>query len=112
MKLTFSQAPRSNSAVGFGSASIAFACGLIAYRIQFSRPQLASLIAFSGFSLFFFGIAFAQIRSGYLWRNLSPGNRGKHRSEDPVGFVASTILHVCVGLATLAFAIWRYFQPE
>ncbi len=87
-----------------------FVLCLIAVRVQHSQPHLASFICLSAFSLIFFAIGVAQLRSGYLWRNLSPGNRGAHRSKAPYRFMASTIFHFALALAIVAFALWRYWH--
>jgi hypothetical protein len=99
---------RSNTVIGFGGFVLTFAFCYLAYRIQFSQPRLASLIGIASFSLVFLATAFAQLRSGYLWRNLSPGNRGLRRSEAPSRFIASTVFHLLLALAIVAFALWRY----
>jgi hypothetical protein len=99
---------RSNTVIGFGGFVLTFALCYVAYRIQFSQPRFASLIGIASFSLVFLATAFAQLRSGYLWRNLSPGNRGVHRSAAPSRFIASIIFHVVIALAIVAFALWRY----
>ncbi len=99
---------RSNTAWGFGGLALALALGIVAYRIQFSQPRLASLVAIASFGLVFLAIACAQLRSGYLWRNLAPGNRGPHRSEAPARFVASTVFHLLLAVSIVAFAYWRF----
>ncbi|RYD20355.1 MAG: hypothetical protein EOP88_15415 [Verrucomicrobiaceae bacterium] len=55
----------------------------------------------------FFALAFAQMRSGYLWRNMVPGNRGEHSSVCPMAFAVSTFIFMLLG--TLV-AIWFIYQ--
>lgn len=53
----------------------------------------------AGLSIPFLATAIAQIRSGFLWKNLARGNRGAHRSHAPRRFLTATALHLIAGLA-------------
>ena len=94
-------------------ASIALTFGLLfwAYRIQSTQPHFAGCIGIASFSLIFLGTAIAQLRTGYLWRNLSPGNRGLHRSDAPIRFILSTVFDFFLAAVIIAFALWCYSHP-
>jgi hypothetical protein len=62
------------------------------------------------FGYLFLGTALAQKRSGYLWKNLSPGNRGKSKSEAPKTFVLTNIVFTIVGLIFCALGVVQYFS--
>ncbi|MBN8420097.1 MAG: hypothetical protein J0L73_14360 [Verrucomicrobia bacterium] len=76
MKLNSHDKPRSNSAIVISGSVSMFVLCYVGFRIQHSQPGLASLIGFGSFSLVFAAAGLAQLRSGYLMSNLSPGNRG------------------------------------
>lgn len=102
--------PRSNTAIAICGWVSMFALCFVGYRIQHSQPHLASLIGLGSFSLVFVAAGLAQLRSGYLLSNLTPGNRGAHRSKVPYRFMASTILHFALAFAIVGFALWRYWH--
>ena len=79
----------------------------VSSRTDWSR-HLKETVALTLLSLVFFGTAAAQLRSGYLWQNLAPGNRGLHRSKAPRRFVMSTIGHTALGTIIVTFAWWGY----
>jgi hypothetical protein len=72
-----------------------------------SRGRYDPLVA-AGLSIPFFATAVAQLRSGYLWRNLAVGNRGKHRSESPTMFILSTVANIVVGTGIVAFFVYQF----
>ncbi len=112
MKLNSKDKPRSNSGImisGWVSMFVVFGIGC---RMQYAQPRLALAIIQSSFSLVFFAASVAQLRSGYLMSNRSPGNRGTHRSEAPYWFMVSTILHFTLALAIVGFSLWSYWQGE
>lgn len=76
-----------------------------------SQGRYASLMA-AGVSVPFFATAVAQLRSGYLWRNLAPGNRGAHRSESPKSFFFSTIFLFVIGLAIVAVFVVGFIKYQ
>ena len=110
MKWNFKDKPRSNTAIVISGWVSMFVLCYVGCRIQHSQPQLASLIGLGSFSLVFVAAGFAQLRSGYLMSNLSPGNRGAHRSKAPNRFLASTIIYFALALGIVGFAVWRYWQ--
>ncbi|MCX6847837.1 MAG: hypothetical protein NTY98_02855 [Verrucomicrobia bacterium] len=112
MKLNSQDKPRSNSAIVISGWVSMFVLCFVGFRIQHSQPRLASLIGFGSFSLVFVAAGLAQLRSGYLMSNLSPGNRGAHRSEAPYRFMASTIFYFALALAIVGVAMWLYWQGE
>jgi hypothetical protein len=112
MKLNFKDKPRSNSGIVIFGWVCAFVLCCVGYRVQFSQPRLAAVICVASFSLVFVAAGVAQLRSGYLVSNLSPGNRGTHRSKAPYWFMVSTILHFTLALAIVGFALWSYWQGE
>lgn len=69
-----------------------------------------SLVAAGFLSVPFFAIALAQLRSGYLWCNLVPGNRGEHRSVRPGKFVVSTFAFLAIGAFFAAWCGWQFFS--
>ena len=101
----------SNTFVGFVGFCLAFALCLYGYHLQATKPLLAVPVCIAACSLVFFGLAVAQLRSGYFWRNLSPGSRGLHRSDAPVRFRCSVALHLVLGVLIVALAVWRYVSP-
>jgi len=93
-------------------SSIALTFGFLfwAYRIQDTAPRLAQSIGIASFSLVFLGTAIAQLRTGFLWRNLSPGNRGLQRSDAPTRFILATVFHFLLAAVIIAFALWCYLH--
>ena len=112
MKWTSQDNPRSNTVIVISGWVLAFVMFYEAFRIQHSQPRLASAVCLSSFSPVFFAAGLAQLRSGYLWRNLAPGNRGLHRSAAPARFMASTVLYFALALAIVCFALWSYHHGE
>jgi hypothetical protein len=98
---------RSNTPLGFGAFVLVFGINIWASRSSM-EPRWATLVGLCSFSLVFLGTALAQLRSGYLWRNLFRGNRGLHRSESPVRFALSTAFHFFLAAAMIGFAMWNY----
>jgi hypothetical protein len=75
---------------------------LIHVYADISKNQYRALF-FIMFGYLFIGTPIAQIRSGYLWKNLADGNRGKHKSEAPLNFAISNIIYTIIGLC-----FWLY----
>lgn len=50
-------------------------------------------------------IALAELRSGYAWKNLAPGNRGSSRLESPSRFWISVTWHMLFALGLITFAL-------
>ena len=112
MKLNFKDKPRSNTWIVISGWVCAFVLCYAGYRIQYSQPRLAAGVCLSSFSLVFAAAGVAQLRSGYLMSNLSPGNRGTHRSKAPYWFMVSTIFYFALALAIVGFALWSSCQGE
>ena len=72
-----------------------------------SHGRYDSLVA-AGLSIPFFATAVAQLRSGYIWRNLAAGNRGVHRSERPRKFIFSTTAHFVIGAGIAACFVHQF----
>lgn len=50
-------------------------------------------------------IALAELRSGYMWKNVAPGNRGFSRLESPSRFWISVIWHMLFALGLVTFTL-------
>ena len=112
MKLNSKDKPRRNSGIVISGWVCMFVVFGIGCRMQYAQPRLAAGICVASFSLVFVAAGAAQLRSGYLMSNRSPGNRGTHRSEAPYWFMVSTILHFTLALAIVGFSLWSYWQGE
>jgi hypothetical protein len=90
--------PKSNTWIILIPVALWFigACAYILRLQEEVQGRYDSLVA-AGLSIPFFATAVAQLRSGYLWRNLAAGNRGDHRSERPMKFILSTTAHFAIG---------------
>lgn len=105
---SFNQSSRKHSIVGLGVFFLAMGIVIFSRTFADTHPDLADAVALASFSLPLFGISLLQWRSGYLWRTLSPGNRGLHRTEAPVVFWFSTAFKCLMGLAIVAYTVWEY----
>ncbi len=79
--------------------------------VQFWQPQTNNRYDYlmaAGLGVPFIAMALAQLRSGYIWRNLAPGNRGEHKSDKPKRFLSSTILDLAVGLGIVLCFVYLY----
>jgi hypothetical protein len=100
---TKNEKTKSNTPIVFIPILIMFAV-LAVLDIYTNIPKNQSrALFFFMFGYLFIGIPVAQIRSGYFWRNLKEGNRGKHKSESPVSFALSNIIYTILGLC-----FWGY----
>jgi hypothetical protein len=102
---------RSNTLIVFGAFALIFGVFFWAARGQL-ESRLAESMVLGSFSFPFLGTALSQLRSGYLWRNLSPGNRGLHRSESPARFALSTAGHFLMAAAIIGYAVWNCTRPS
>lgn len=94
------QPPKSNTWVVLIPTAVWFVGGWAYVRsLQIDLAGRYDLIFAAGLSIPFLATAVAQVRSGFLWKNLACGNRGAHRSQAPLRFVLSTALHLVIGLA-------------
>jgi hypothetical protein len=95
-----------------GSIVLLFTIFALSHTLAPANSRLANAISLSSFSLLFFGTAAAQLFSGFIWRNLSPGNRGIHYRTDPIRFWFSTALNFAVGLSIITCSFFAYFKTE
>jgi hypothetical protein len=58
-----------------------------------------------GFAFVPLSIALAELRSGYAWKNLAPGNRGSSRLESPSRFWISVIWHMLFAVGLVTFTL-------
>ena len=108
VRTTIEDKTPSNAPIGLSGWVLMFALLIWASRFLSPQPPIAGVIAIASLSLPFFATAIAQLRSGYLWRNLSPGFRGLHRSEAPTRFALSTVFHFSLASGFIILALWRY----
>ena len=93
--------------IGFG---LMFAFGIAAYYLQNRLDDRTTLlVGLTGFSMPFLITALFELRSGYIWRNLSPGNRGISRSASRTKFLGSVALNLLVALVILGYGLWHFF---
>lgn len=100
---------KSNTPIIFVPILIMFVMLVLLHTQTSIIGNMKTMLFFIMFGYLFIGTAIAQKRSGYFWKNLRNGNRGKHKSESPKMFVVSNIFHTCLGLAIWTFAIVRFF---
>ncbi len=75
---------------------------------QASTDNRYAHLTASGLGIPLIAVGISQVRSGYIWRNLAPGNRGEHRTESPRKFLFSTCLNLAFGLGIATFFIYRF----
>jgi hypothetical protein len=73
--------PKSNTVVVFPLLAAAFVAAILVNKTDLPE-ETKNRVCLILFSSFFWAPALAQIRSGYRWKNMSPGNRGPHKSEE------------------------------
>lgn len=59
------------------------------------------------FSSFFWVPAIAVLRSGYAWKNLAPGNRGNHKSEEPTRYWLAIIGYAIGACVMILLVVWK-----
>ena len=107
------KAPKSNTWVTVTPIALWFIAGLIYVgHFQESTQGKYDYLLAAGISLFFLSTAAAQIRSGYLWQNGAPGNRGKHRTAAPKTFVFSTAFNILLGVAIVIFFCLQHIRQN
>ncbi|MBU1565142.1 MAG: hypothetical protein KJ630_05895 [Proteobacteria bacterium] len=72
--------------------------------------EIYRALFFVMFGYLFIGVSIAQIRSGYLWKNLKKGNRGKHKSDSPGEYILSIIFYTIIGLCFWCYVAYAYFS--
>ncbi len=97
-----SKRPRSNTWVVFLPILCWFASIVILAVLrpgELEKPSTPWIVYWfaAGFGIPFIATGIAQWRSGYLWQNLVPGNRGEHRSRNPRRFLVSTLFQFVIG---------------
>jgi len=107
---TQNQRIKSNTVILFPPIVIMFAFLILLERYTNISDKLFRLLFFVMFGYLFIGTAIAQNRSGYFWKNLSKGNRGKHRSESPKQFILSNLFYLILGLSIWSFGIIRFIK--
>lgn len=91
--------PRSNS-IGLLAGSVVSVSLMVAadhWEIG-SRNQ-----KFAGLAFVPLAIALAELRSGYAWRNMTPGNRGVSRSESPRRYWFLVAEHLLIACGVILF---------
>ena len=85
------------------------AVAVMAIAAQIDRDGSQRLLwrsAFVGFAFVPLSIAAAELRSGYTWKNLAPGNRGAARPQAPRRFWLSVIGHTAFGCSLIAYGLF------
>ena len=92
-------AAKSNTWVVVVPTILWFVMGFVYLRLwQEAADHHFDYLLAAGLGIPFIAMAIAQLRSGYLWRNLTPGNRGEHRSGSPGKFLFATIVDFVIGI--------------
>jgi hypothetical protein len=98
--------PRSNSIGLLVGAILAVGVIVTAGRLEHDGSQrLLWRSAIIGFAFVPLCIALAELRSGYSWKNLAPGNRGVARVDKPRTFWFSVAGHTAFAFGLLAFGL-------
>lgn len=100
--------PRSNSIGLLAGAGIGVSLMFAASRWDDGSKRLLWRSGLVGFAFVPFAIALAELRSGYAWKNLAPGNRGVSRTESPRRYWLSVAGHTVIALRSCAFWIAGY----
>lgn len=66
-------------------------------------------VVLAGFSMPFLVTAIFELRTGYAWKNMAPGNRRVSRFEAPGKFARSVGFHLFTAAVLLGCALWRFF---
>ena len=61
--------------------------------------------ALLGVGLLPLSIALAELHSGYVWRNLSRGNCGVSRAEQPLRYWLSIVIHLAMSGGFIAYGL-------
>jgi len=104
--------PKSNSpGFGIGGALCGLACVVVATLDKASSAGWGRLLPLIGVCCLPFAIALAELRSGYAWKNLAPGNRGVHRTASRATFFCSVTFHLMLAAIIAGFGVWLSFNP-
>lgn len=77
---------------------------------HFSHPG-SGPIALAAFAAIPLGIAIAELRSGYAWKNLAPGGRGLSCAESQAKYWRSVAFHLLLSGVITCFAAWTFLHP-
>lgn len=98
--------PRGNSVGLLIGAVLAVGAMVVAAQSDRDGSQgLLSRAPFVGYAFVPISIAIAELRSGYAWKNLAPGNRGVARVCGPRAFFFSVAGHTAFACGLLAFGL-------
>lgn len=81
---------------------------IVFYKFTNISRDIITLIFWLMLGYMFLGTAIAQNRSGYFWKNLRQGNRGKTKKGNPILFIASNIFYSIIGLFIWVIGIIQY----
>ena len=96
-----------NNSIGFLIGAI-LAVAVIVTAAQLDRDGSQRLLwrsAFIGLAFVPLTIALAELRSGYAWKNLTPGNRGIARVDEPRKYWLSVVGHTAFACGLIAFGL-------
>jgi adenosine deaminase len=96
--------PKSNTIVFWPLAAAAFAIAIATVQSN-AREETKTQICLIAFSTFFWASALAQLRSGYRWKNMTQGNRGAHKSEEPKRYLLSVSTSLLIAGAMIVIGI-------
>lgn len=88
----------------------------ISWGVAFNLDAAAStawgrLLPLAGVSCLPLSIGLAELRSGYAWKNLAPGNRGVQRTTSPAKFFRSVIFHFLLAAIIAGYGVWLSLNP-
>lgn len=94
-----------------GGALCGIAFGVAANLNNAPSAAWVRLLPLAGVSCLPLSIALAELRSGYAWKNLAPGNRGVQRTTSPAKFFRSVIFHFLLAAIIAGYGVWLSFNP-
>lgn len=95
-----------------GGAFCVVACAVAAILETSQSAAWVRLLPLAGVSFLPLSIAFAELRSGYAWKNLAEGGRGVARTAAPGRYWRSISFHLLLAVAINAFNLWAFLRPE
>ena len=88
------------------SVGLTFLAMLVGWMlIRTGRDALGQAVCFAGMGIPFLGVAVAQLTTDYIWKNMSPGNRGSSRAQHPRLFWLSVCFNAGISIAIIGFAL-------
>ena len=97
--------PRSNSIGLLVGAVVGVLLMLAAHRWDDGSQRLLWRSGLIGFAFVPLAIALAELRSGFAWKNLAPGNRGVSRTESPRHYWVSVAGHAILACGLVLFGL-------